>query len=133
MKIRTIFYIALYFSILGCASNKDSVNLNNTHWILEEFEGTQVNDLKLSRVPEFIFKENEKFSGNDGCNGIGGKYNYVNNKLEFSEVMGTKMYCEEHFDRKYNSALQLSTSTKQTKDFLLFYKEDVVILKFKKK
>ena len=132
MIVKNCIYIALFFLFYGCASKKEMMDIKNTKWILEEFEGDLVSDLKIFRIPEFHFKENQEFSGNDGCNGIGGKYIFENNKLELSEVMGTKMYCDNAFDRQYNFVFKAVTSTKKEGDYLVFYKGDVVVLKFKK-
>lgn len=41
------------------------------------------------------FDSNDQLSGNVGCNGFGGNYELSGNKITFSEIMSTIMYCEE--------------------------------------
>jgi heat shock protein HslJ len=133
MVYKILSLITVMTMTISCASKKEISDIKNTHWILESYEDHILSSKDSIRIPEFIFKENLEFSGNDGCNGIGGKYTFNSNNLILSEVIGTMMYCDHGFDKKYNTAINSATSTKIEGDYLIFYKEDIVILKFKRK
>ncbi len=49
----------------------------------------------LPGVDTTIQFENGQMSGNVGCNGFGGSYELSGDKITFSGIMSTLMYCEE--------------------------------------
>jgi len=65
-------------------------------WIVSEMKGVPV-QLSGSRRDAFIeFRTNDKkFTGNGGCNQINGNYSVDKNEIHFSEVISTKMSCED--------------------------------------
>src|SRR5690554_2658882 len=70
------------------------VPLVGTYWRLVEVNGNPV-DTGLNREPFLqLDAENSRVSASGGCNGMGGTYELkANNRLSFSQLMGTMMAC----------------------------------------
>lgn len=91
--MKKIFLFALVlFTFAACAS-APKVDLSG-EWQLVSY-GDQANPTAALPGVDTSFKfENGQFSGNVGCNGFGGSYEFKSGKITFSQMMSTMMYCD---------------------------------------
>lgn len=101
MKHLTLFINVII--LLSCASSQDiaSTATNTTDmttneiisgtYTLEKLENTNVTDKKLTIK---FNSETNQVSGFAGCNGFSGTYSIKDNTLSFSELVATKMFCQ---------------------------------------
>lgn len=98
MKNLTIIIIALI--MVSCGSpkaiveeNKVADSLLNNEWQLMSIHGEAIGETQ--KIPQIKFQlEENRFSGNDGCNQISGSIVEINNTvIKFGPIMGTKMAC----------------------------------------
>ena len=76
-------------------------------WVLVEMKGVPVQQ-SGSRKDAFInFEVDQKrFRGNGGCNQLNGNYSVDKNDIQFSEVISTKMSCDDiDFENTFLSVL----------------------------
>lgn len=86
--------------MISCGSQKDIVEENkapgsllNNVWQLTSIDQRPIGETQKIPQIEFQLEEN-RFSGNDGCNQVSGSIEDVNNKrIKFGPMMGTKMAC----------------------------------------
>lgn len=100
-----------------------------THWQLKRIEGKAVNTNRA-----FIRFDDEKKSagGNGGCNGFGGDLEKNGSKIKISNVISTKMYCENGSDveNKFLSRLERVNNYEIKNGKLFLKKDDKILLEF---
>lgn len=72
--------------------------LRGTKWVVDGIvSGDAVSSVPQGAEAFVVFSETEEdgFGGNTGCNGMGGKAVVAETTIEFSEVITTKMFCED--------------------------------------
>jgi len=72
--------------------------LRGTKWVVDGvISGDAVSSVPQGTEAFIVFSETEEdgFGGNTGCNGMGGKAVVTEASIEFSEVITTKMFCED--------------------------------------
>lgn len=98
---KSVLFVAAIVLLASCAVRKDKatpddsgIPLQGTYWKLVEINGTPV-DTGLNREPFLqLDAEENRVSASGGCNGMGGTYELkANNRLSFSELIGTMMAC----------------------------------------
>jgi heat shock protein HslJ len=103
--------------------------LSGIHWILLRIEGEKVNTTKA-----FIqFDETKKSAGgNGGCNAFGGSFSKNGYQIKISQIMSTKMFCEETsgIENKFLENLEKVTSYEFVKGKLNLLAGDRVVLEF---
>lgn len=79
----------------------------NQRWVLTELRGVPVQQSGSRRDAFIRFNVAEKkFSGNGGCNQINGIYNLDKNEITFTDVIATKMSCNDiEFENTFLSTL----------------------------
>lgn len=85
-------------------------NLSGLHWELIELGGTKIdNNSETLRTPELHFiSEENRISGNAGCNQYSGMYEIKSeNGISFVEIASTKMACNQmEIENKFFNALE---------------------------
>lgn len=70
---------------------------------------TDVNGIKTapkdSKRFALTLKKNDTFSSSTDCNGVGGEYTVSGNKISFTRMMSTLMYCEGSQEGEYSKML----------------------------
>ena len=90
-KVLTVFLImAIFLSACTVAGETPSVELNNSHWVLEEINGQAV---IADTLPTLSFNEDQKVAGNASCNNFFGSYTMDGDKLSFGLLSSTQMFC----------------------------------------
>jgi len=79
----------------------------NQQWVVVELKGVPVQQSGGRRDAHISFDVAvKKFSGNGGCNQINGNYSLDKNEIKFTEVLSTKMSCNDiEFENAFLSTL----------------------------
>ena len=93
--------IAMLF-LANCATKTKSTENVKRQWMLIEFQNFS-KDLMVKNKANLDFTnwttENPKFSAKMGCNGMFGTASFKENqRVEFSQVGSTMMYCDKNMD-----------------------------------
>jgi len=92
MKKTFLLVIALLI-LTACSSASPDIT---GEWKLVSYGDVSSPTLAIPNVDTSInFDSKGQISGNVGCNGFGGNYELSGDKITFSEIMSTMMYCEE--------------------------------------
>jgi len=128
-------YFFVLFAMIACLNcsprlSPDS-NWDHRRWVLTEMKGVPV-QLSGGRKDAYInFEVSEKkFTGNGGCNHISGNYNLDKSTIHFSEVISTKMSCEDMaFENSFLSTLNnVDRYEARGNDLLLKRKKEVLLV-----
>ena len=79
----------------------------NQRWVLTEMRGVPVQQSGSRRDAFIRFNVPEKkFAGNGGCNQVNGNYILEKNEIKFTDVIATKMSCNDiEFENAFLSTL----------------------------
>src|SRR6188508_3879126 len=102
-KIKQIITMKyLFILIIAVAAFKCSPKLSpdagwgHQQWVLVEMKGVPVQQSGGRRDAHIAFDVVAKtFSGNGGCNQVNGNYNVDKSEIRFTEVLSTKMSCND--------------------------------------
>ena len=130
MKNLFIFFIAIIG--LHCSPKlSPDAGWGRERWVLVEMKGVPVQQ-SGSRKDAFInFEVDQKrFRGNGGCNQVNGSYSVDKNTIQFKEVSGTKMSCDDiEFENTFLSALgSVNRYEIKGNDLLLKRKREVLLV-----
>ena len=107
-------------------------NFFGTEWKLTKIEGQVVKNMK-----SFIRFDNQKNSagGNGGCNAFGGNMTKAGNKIKISQIISTKMFCEDlqEVENKFFANLDRVTEYEIKDEKLFLMANKTVILEFEVK
>ena len=95
--MKYFFILSLVTVVLSCSPKlSPDAGWGRQRWVVTEMKGVPV-QLSGGRRDAFIdFRINEKrFEGNGGCNQISGNYTLDKNEIQFTEIISTKMSCED--------------------------------------
>jgi heat shock protein HslJ len=95
MKTTLLLVLAIGFiSLTGCAhNNTGTASLINTYWKLVEIKGAAVAVSDNQREPHIVLNTERRVAGSDGCNRMMGGYQVSGDKLQFTQMAGTRMAC----------------------------------------
>ncbi|MGF1923740.1 MAG: META domain-containing protein [Bacteroidia bacterium] len=125
------FALLLAVSLMSCTKDLDMSVKNNSKWILSEWPGKQI---PSNAQASLNITDGNKIGGKSFCNTFGGTATFNGNALQFSQIFGTKMYCNELADAeiKYLTDLETVNSGKVEGEKLSLMKDGVVLLVFSK-
>ena len=108
---KILFCLLLVGVLQSCSKSVTSNNLVNTKWVLAVWPGKT---LPTTAKATLIFDSEGRIGGKSFCNGYGGNTSFENGGIKFSQIFGTKMYCEEVGDaeNKFTADLAAVNSAK---------------------
>jgi len=132
-----IFLSIIFFSTLtvSCSSGNDSTDLRiHDIWVLESIEGVTYSRTEgQQQHPTLeIYLAEERFSGNTGCNNMNGSVNVRGEKISFSDIVTTKMFCADVDETSFLTALGKANNYKIEKMRLYLFDDKKELLVFKK-
>ena len=135
LNIMKLYILICLFALTSCSAiqpSADHPKLGETTWKLIAIEQRSVSYGDRAFV-KFDEKEN-KISGKAACNSFSSEYEMAGQKIAFSDISSTKMYCEGIMDDENQIMTQLrSTNRYEVKsDMLYFYAEQKLVLTFKR-
>ena len=95
MKYLLILFIAV--AAFKCSPKlSPDAGWGNQQWVLVQMKGVPVQQSGGRRDAHITFDvAAKKFSGNGGCNQINGNYSVDKKEIRFTEVLSTKMSCND--------------------------------------
>lgn len=137
MKLITFISTGAYIVLSACAMQKEAVTnqqpLYDIKWNLKKIH-TEAKTEEVN-TKAFIKFNQEKGSagGNGSCNSFGSSVAVSENKVSFSNIFSTKMFCEGVQDTENSYLAQLAKVTRfeiKSKTLLLYMDKDL-LLEFK--
>ena len=128
--MKYFFVLFTMAAFLGCSPKLSDSSWGRSRWVLTEMKGVPV-QLSGGRRDAYInFEPREKrFSGNGGCNQISGNYSLDKKNIHFTEVISTKMSCEDiAFENTFLSTLNNVDRYEVKGDNLLLKRKREVVL-----
>jgi len=107
----------------------------NGKWTLSKLYNTKpkVADLFPYRRPFIQIDINSlEFNGHTACNVINGRVLINANEIEFSQVISTKIYCENSGEKLFVDALNQVSRYELSGNKLLLYNKDKLLIEFEK-
>ena len=106
MKFSLILFLAI-ISFECTPRLSPDAGWGHQNWVLVEMKGVPVQQSGGRRDAHIVFEVAEKrFTGNGGCNQINGNYTLDKNEIKFTDVIATKMACNDiEFENAFLSAL----------------------------
>ncbi len=104
--MRNIFLaLMLVVGLASCSKDLDMAVKTNSKWVLTEWPGKT---LPSTAQATLNINDGNKIGGKSFCNTYGGTATFNGNALQFSQIFGTKMFCNEvaDADAKYIDDLQ---------------------------
>ncbi len=132
MKNKYIKLALKLFSIIGLLSVGifAQSNLDSMHWNL-----TEINRQKVTNSKAFFETDQNRLTGNAGCNQMFAKVSIKGNKIKFGEISTTKMFCGEEgvmkLESDLTSTLEKVTRFEKSGSILKLYAGNRLTLKFK--
>jgi copper homeostasis protein (lipoprotein) len=85
----------------GCSGPQSTAQLENTYWKLMTLDGVSMESPEGAREIHFVLhSEGKRAAGFSGCNQLVGSYQLEGAKIDFSQVGGTLMACENGMERE---------------------------------
>jgi len=132
-----IFLFIVFISILiaSCSSGNGSADpLLHDIWVVQSINGatySRVEGQDLHPTLEIYLSE-KRFLGNTGCNNMNGSMNVEGDKISFSDITTTKMFCVDVDETSFLTALSKADKYKIEKMLLYLFDDDKEVLVFKK-
>ena len=100
------------------------------NWVVVEMKGVPVQQSGGRRDAHIVFEAAEKrFTGNGGCNQINGNYTLDKNEIKFTDVIATKMACNDiEFENAFLAALSSIDRYEVNGNDLLLKKRKEILL-----
>jgi heat shock protein HslJ len=104
------YLVALVIMVgsVGCSPKlSPDTGWGHQRWVVVQMKGVPVQQSGGRRDAFISFETTEKkFTGNGGCNQLSGNYSIEKNTIRFSEVISTKMSCNDiEFENTFLSVL----------------------------
>jgi heat shock protein HslJ len=83
---------------------KMNLNMKTWNWTQTVYNNNTSITPKADKF-SLTFKTDNTFSATTDCNGVGGEYAVNGNKIEFSKMISTQMFCEGSEEQDYSKML----------------------------
>jgi heat shock protein HslJ len=131
-----IFSVIVLVYISGCTSTSFQIHnpagLESTKWVLDTLNNSKITTSAGKEITLVFDSETKKISGFGGCNSYFGTVKKELDKLSFSGIGSTKMFCDDNMQNETNYFSELHKINKyDTKDnFLYLYNNSNRIMVF---
>ncbi len=105
------------------------------NWELTYVSGPKIafEGLYPDKKPNIVFNfGNGNINGNTSCNGFSSKFRIDGNKIKIEDGLQTMMYCEGGGEEAFKNMLRSTNSYKIENGSLVFYYNQVPVMRFKK-
>ena len=120
--------------LIGCSPKMSpDFGWDKIKWVV-----TELNEAPVQRTPglkdaflEFAVPDS-KFSGNGGCNSLGGEYSVDKNHIHFTKIISTKMSCPDiNFESTFIALLEKADKYEVRNNTMLLKQDDKVLIMLK--
>ncbi len=130
-----LIIVALFSVSLACSSVefkiKTSHDLEETTWALDTLNGSKIPPQHSKEITLMFDKKNGKIRGLGGCNEYFGDYITDANKINFSNLGATKMFCNDmQAESDYLESLPKIDKYEIYDKYLYFYISDKAVMVF---
>ena len=84
--------------------SKMTLTMKTWNWVNTRYNNDTTVTPKTNKFA-LTFKADKTFSATTDCNGVGGEYTVSGNKITFTKMMSTQMYCESSQEQDYSKML----------------------------
>jgi heat shock protein HslJ len=125
------FAFVLVIGLNSCSKDLNMAVKTNTKWVLTDWPGKF---LPATAKATLNITDANKIGGKSFCNTYGGNATFNGNALQFSQIFGTKMFCEEVGDaeNKYIADLESVNSGHISGNKLSLLKNGQIVMVFTK-
>lgn len=105
------------------------------NWELTYVSGPKIafEGLYPDKKPNIMFNfANGIIQGNTGCNGFSSKFKLDGNKIKIEDGLQTMMYCEGGGEEAFKNMMRKTNNYKIEDGSLVFYFDDIPVMRFKK-
>ncbi len=124
MRKQFMLFAVLALSLAGCSTPRNTAQINSKagkdqiitekQWKLIELTGKPVDASQKSEAHFILKTENNRVTGNGGCNSFSGTYELLEgNRIRFSKMISTMMACG-NMDIEYGLLKVLETADNYT-------------------
>ena len=85
-------------------TSKMSLGMKTWNWVKTTYTNNTTVTPKTNKFA-LILKADKTFSATTDCNGVGGEYTLNGNKITFTKMMSTQMFCEGSQEQDYSKML----------------------------
>ena len=126
-----LFALGFILGISSCSQDLDMKVKKSSKWVLTDWPGKS---LPSTAKATLNINDGNKIGGKSFCNTYGGTATFNGNALQFSQIFGTKMYCNEVADAeiKFTADLEAVNSGKVDGGKLFLMKDGTVLMIFSK-
>ncbi len=126
----TALIVLLSLLSLGCAKQINTT-IADSKWTLAEWPDRE---MPSSAKATLLFAKDKQVSGKAFCNNYGGSANVNGNKIHFSQMFSTKMFCQDLAEAEdlYLADLSKVNTFKIEGDKLMLYHQNKLLMVFKK-
>lgn len=135
-----ISFIALTFTFFSCDATKQTMNnftkvkqtLETNQWVLQDDNGNVKGLDNKDVILNFRNEGGLTAYGFGGCNSYQGNVLLTENSITFDGIGSTKIYCPSiNVEKSYFEMLQQANRYEITNKTLNFYKDNLLLVKFK--
>lgn len=134
--MKYLFVLVIAVLAFNCSPKlSPDAGWGNQQWVVVEMKKVPVQQSGGRRDAHLTFDVNaKKFSGNGGCNQVNGNYTIDKNEIRFTEVLSTKMSCNDiEFENAFLSTLGTVDHYEINGSDLLLKKKKETVLVFRPK
>ncbi|RZK41623.1 MAG: META domain-containing protein [Pedobacter sp.] len=125
--------LALFIAVVAgsCTKNLDAGIKNSSQWVLAEWPNRVI---PTAAEATLNINDGNKIGGKSFCNSYGGTAAFNGNAIQFSQIFGTKMFCQEvaEAENQFLADLESVNSGKIDGRQLSLMKNGQVIMVFNK-
>ena len=136
MKQTIILLSAISVLAFSCKASKDTLNtdtsLYNVKWSLKKIHNGDQSQAVATKAFIRFDKEKGSAGGNGSCNGYGSNFIIQNDKVSFTNIFSTKMYCEavQTIENKFFQGLQTANRFEVKEKSMFLYHDKQLLLEF---
>ena len=129
---KLILGFAMMLMMQACSEKIGIQSIVNTKWVLTEWPNQIMPNTEKKAL--LNFGTDDSVSGKSFCNSFGGKATISGRTIKFSELMGTKMFCEDvgQAESKYTEGLRSANSFNVIGNKLQLLNGDKLLMVFSK-
>jgi len=102
-------------------ASRMTLNMKTWNWINTTYNNGSDIKPRLNNKFTLSFLDNNRFSAMTDCNSVGGEYEVSGNKITFSKMMSTLMYCENSQESDFSKMLE------ETQNYFFTSKGELVL------
>jgi heat shock protein HslJ len=136
MKLMTFFGTGIFIVFAACCIQKEAASKQfpffDMKWNLKKMHTPSGTDIVNTKAFIKFNKEKGSAGGNGSCNNFGSTITLDGNKVSFSNIFSTKMYCEgiQSIEDAYFKDLQMVNRYEITENRLFLYHGQEILLEF---